>query len=129
MSGTLFDGDEASGWNPDKLDTCLQLLLADLDNGDDNETIAMPGVTSAYLYFGQFGAVFTAHTEDMNLLSINYLHAGEPKVSTNEHMHPFRSESQRFRNDRSYSQPPKRKGGVVFRHATSHTSHPPPFYF
>jgi len=32
------------------------------------------------LYFGMWGSVFCAHTEDMNLLSINYLHAGSPKV-------------------------------------------------
>merc|ERR1719401_1007878 len=39
----------------------------------------LPGVTSAYLYFGMWASTFCAHTEDMNLLSINYLHAGSPK--------------------------------------------------
>ena len=74
MEATLYDGEDASGWNVDKLDSCLQLLMSDRD--DD---VAVPGVTSAYLYFGMWGATFAAHTEDMNLLSINILHAGEPK--------------------------------------------------
>lgn len=39
----------------------------------------LPGVTTSYLYVGMWGSVFAAHTEDMNLLSINYLHAGAPK--------------------------------------------------
>jgi jumonji domain-containing protein 2 len=74
MEATLYEGEEASGWNVDKLDSCLQLLMSDRD--DD---VAVPGVTSAYLYFGMWAATFAAHTEDMNLLSINILHAGEPK--------------------------------------------------
>jgi jumonji domain-containing protein 2 len=32
------------------------------------------------LYAGCYAAVFCTHTEDTNLLSINYLHAGAPKV-------------------------------------------------
>jgi len=80
MEGTLFDGDEASGWNVDKLESCLALLEADYKNEDDiDEPFRLPGVTSAYLYFGMWASVFSAHTEDMNLLSINYLHAGAPK--------------------------------------------------
>jgi jumonji domain-containing protein 2 len=88
MEGTLFDGVEACGWNIDKLESCLQLLLADLNHRDiqdmkkdkfTEEDLRMPGVTSAYLYFGMWASVFCAHTEDMNLCSINYLHAGAPK--------------------------------------------------
>ncbi len=88
MEGTLFDGDEACGWNVDKLESCLQLLLADVNNTDlddmkrerlTEQDFRMPGVTSAYLYFGMWASVFCAHTEDMNLMSINYLHAGAPK--------------------------------------------------
>jgi hypothetical protein len=88
MEGSLFDGDDACGWNVDKLESCLQLLLADMNNKDleelnqdklKEEDFRMPGVTSAYLYFGMWASVFCAHTEDINLLSINYLHAGAPK--------------------------------------------------
>ena len=74
FEGSLYNGEDALGWNVNKLDTCLQLLMS-----DRNDNVALPGVTSAYLYFGMWGATFAAHTEDMNLLSINILHAGEPK--------------------------------------------------
>lgn len=57
----------AASWSLSKLDSCLQVLPP------------IPGVTSPYLYVGMWGSVFCAHTEDMNLLSINYLHAGSPK--------------------------------------------------
>mmetsp|Transcript_14204 Transcript_14204/g.20290 ORF Transcript_14204/g.20290 Transcript_14204/m.20290 type:complete len:794 (-) Transcript_14204:120-2501(-) len=80
MEGTLFDGAKACGWNVDKLDNCLELLRADTNpGGQDNSNFNLPGVTSAYLYIGMWASVFAAHTEDMNLLSINYLHAGAPK--------------------------------------------------
>ena len=83
MEGTLFDGDEACGWNVDRLESALALLGADMDDEGDVEpgepAGRLPGVTTAYLYFGMWGSVFSAHTEDMNLLSINYLHAGAPK--------------------------------------------------
>ena len=69
MEGSLFGDDPASGWNLGQLDSFLQLLGPNL-----------PGVTSPYLYMGMWGSVFAVHTEDMNLLSINYLHAGAPKV-------------------------------------------------
>lgn len=79
VSGSFFQGADACGWNVDKLDTCIQLLRVDLKDGEKDETYSLPGVTSAYLYFGMWASVFAAHTEDMNLLSINYLHAGSPK--------------------------------------------------
>mmetsp|Transcript_21363 Transcript_21363/g.43964 ORF Transcript_21363/g.43964 Transcript_21363/m.43964 type:complete len:863 (+) Transcript_21363:212-2800(+) len=80
MEGTLFKDAHAYGWNVDRLESCLQLLRADAKGGDrDDEVFHVPGVTSAYLYFGMWASVFAAHTEDMNLLSINYLHAGSPK--------------------------------------------------
>jgi len=69
MEGSLFGDDPASGWNLGQLDSFLQLLGPNL-----------PGVTSPYLYMGMWASVFGVHTEDMNLLSINYLHAGAPKV-------------------------------------------------
>jgi jumonji domain-containing protein 2 len=66
--GSFFGDDDASGWAVNKLDSCLHLLSN------------VPGVTTPYLYLGMWGACFAAHTEDINLLSINYLHAGAPKV-------------------------------------------------
>jgi len=67
MNGSLFR-DEASGWNLAELDNMIKLLPSNL-----------PGVTTAMLYFGMWRAMFAFHTEDMNLYSINYLHAGRPK--------------------------------------------------
>ena len=70
QEGTLFhDDDAATGWSLGHLDSCLHVLGG-----------RVPGVTSPYLYFGMWASVFCAHTEDMNLLSINYLHAGAPKI-------------------------------------------------
>lgn len=64
MEGTLFDGAEACGWNVDKLESCLALLEADYKDADQlSEDFKMPGVTSAYLYFGMWASVFSAHTE------------------------------------------------------------------
>jgi jumonji domain-containing protein 2 len=78
MEGTLFgEDDDCHGWNVSKLQSCLQLLLSDLP---DNHQGGIPGVTTPYLYFGMWASVFCAHREDMNLLSINYLHAGAPKI-------------------------------------------------
>ena len=94
--GSLFNEESASGWNVDRLDTCLQLLLSDGvgssssssssssgggggDTGKADEPLTLPGVTNAYLYVGMWGSVFAAHTEDCDLLSLNVLHAGEPK--------------------------------------------------
>ena len=78
MEGTLFHpAEDTIGWNVSKLSSCLQVLMT--DQSDDNKE-GIPGVTTPYLYFGMFASVFAAHTEDMNLLSINYLHAGAPKV-------------------------------------------------
>ena len=68
QEGTLFGDDQASGWSLGELDSCLHVLSR------------VPGVTTPYLYAGMWASVFCAHTEDMNLLSINYLHAGAPKI-------------------------------------------------
>lgn len=68
QEGSLFGNDPASGWNVGELDSCLHVLNR------------VPGVTTPYLYAGMWASVFCAHTEDMNLLSINYLHAGAPKI-------------------------------------------------
>jgi len=88
MEGSLFNGNKANGWSLESLDNCLQLLSADEEAGE------VPGVTTPYLYVGMWGSVFCAHTEDMNLLSINYLHAGAPKywyAITPEHAKRFES--------------------------------------
>jgi len=77
MDGTLFSKNDNCEWNLSKLKSCLQLLLIDQQ---DDKNDGIPGVTTPYLYFGMWASVFCAHTEDMNLLSINYLHAGAPKV-------------------------------------------------
>ncbi|KAL3933251.1 MAG: hypothetical protein SGBAC_010480 [Bacillariaceae sp.] len=77
MNGTLFGDDDCCGWNISKMRSCLQLLQAEQKDCQDD---GIPGVTTPYLYFGMWGSVFCTHTEDMNLLSINYLHAGSPKV-------------------------------------------------
>ena len=82
MEGTLFDGADACGWNVDRLESALALLGADMDEegaAPGEPAGRLPGVTTAYLYYGMWGSTFAAHTEDMNLLSINYLHAGAPK--------------------------------------------------
>jgi len=77
MDGTLFSKNDDCKWNLSKLQSCLQLLLMDQQ---DDRVGGIPGVTTPYLYFGMWASVFCAHTEDMHLLSINYLHAGAPKV-------------------------------------------------
>lgn len=65
--GTLFKSDEGGAWNVDKLDSIVNLL------GE------VPGVSKAYLYVGTWRSMFAYHVEDLDLYSINYLHAGEPK--------------------------------------------------
>ena len=57
-----------------KADSNVLVNDAKFDKG-----FCLPGVTNSYLYAGMWGSIFAAHTEDMNLLSINYLHAGAPK--------------------------------------------------
>jgi hypothetical protein len=69
MSGSLFDPD-MNIWNLNQLDTMLHRLMNERE---------LPGVLSAYLYFGMWRAFFGIHIEDMNLFSINYLHFGAPK--------------------------------------------------
>jgi len=64
--GSLFDA--GVPWNMDRLQTLLDLVPGDIG-----------GVTRPMLYFGQWKASFCVHVEDMNLSSINYIHAGHPK--------------------------------------------------
>merc|ERR1712137_709267 len=69
MKGSLFPP-ELYHWNVARLTE--QNLLQHLNTNVD-------GVNSSYLYFGMWKAMFSWHTEDMDLFSINYLHYGEPK--------------------------------------------------
>lgn len=59
-------------WNLRRLPDLLRCGPASLPDG-------MRGITSPFVYFGQWRTVFPMHTEDMDLLSINYLHSGAPK--------------------------------------------------
>ena len=60
MKGTFFGDDEACGWNIDRLETCIQLLMVDTEDGENDEAHCLPGVTSAYLYFGMWASAFAA---------------------------------------------------------------------
>lgn len=55
-------------WNLSKLNSILELVSSDIG-----------GVTTPFLYFGQWKSAFCWHVEDMNLHSINYLHFGKAK--------------------------------------------------
>jgi hypothetical protein len=59
-------------WNVSRLSSLLSRVLE--ENGAN-----IPGVTSAYLYFGMWRAFFAWQCEDMDLYSVNYLHFGEGK--------------------------------------------------
>ena len=67
MMGTLFD-DRTETWNLNKLPNLLDVLGTKI-----------PGVNTAYLYFGMWKATFAWHLEDVDLYSINYVHFGAPK--------------------------------------------------
>ena len=66
--GTLFPK-HVSSWNLARLPGLLSAATA----GE------VAGVTSSYLYVGMWKAFFAWHIEDMDLYSINYVHAGAPK--------------------------------------------------
>lgn len=67
MMGSLFD-DRTEIWNLNKLPNLLDVLGTKI-----------PGVNTAYLYFGMWKATFAWHLEDVDLYSINYVHFGAPK--------------------------------------------------
>ena len=60
-------------WNINKLDTILDYVIEDYG-------VRIEGVNTAFLYFGMWKSSFAWHTEDMDLYSIYYLHAGYPKT-------------------------------------------------
>ena len=71
-SGTLTEPG-VKEWNINGLATILDGMV-------DEYGVAIPGVNTAYLYFGMWKTSFAWHTEDMDLYSINYLHFGAPKL-------------------------------------------------
>ncbi|KAL6759071.1 JmjC domain, hydroxylase-domain-containing protein [Haematococcus lacustris] len=67
---SFFDKSLPYGWNLRNLGD----LLKHKDVPD------IPGVTTPMTYFGMWRSFFSWHKEDADLLSINYLHFGAPKV-------------------------------------------------
>ena len=68
VPGSLWDPPRAGrangavdGWNPARLDSLLSRALA-------GAGAAIPGVSTAYLYFGMWRSIFAWHTEDMDLV-------------------------------------------------------------
>ena len=68
VEGSCFD--EGVPWNLKEIDSTLKVGLR-------NQKIS--GVTTPYLYVGSWRSMFGWHKEDMDLYSINYVHAGHPK--------------------------------------------------
>lgn len=52
-------------WNPGRLDSLLSRTLRKHD-------AEIPGVSTAYLYFGMWRSIFAWHTEDMDLASVSF---------------------------------------------------------
>ena len=71
IPGTLTDP-SVREWNINNLNTILDTVPREYG-------VHIPGVNTAYLYFGMWKTSFAWHTEDMDLYSINYLHFGAPK--------------------------------------------------
>lgn len=72
IPGSLTDAN-LDEWNINHLRTILDTLV-------DEYGVSIPGVNTAYLYFGMWKTSFAWHTEDMDLYSINYLHFGASKT-------------------------------------------------
>lgn len=72
---------EVTEWNIN----CLPSILDNLREHGIN----IPGVNTAYLYFGMWKTMFAWHTEDMDLYSINYLHFGSPKAWYDNVIQPY----------------------------------------
>ena len=72
IPGSLTDAG-LEEWNINHLRTILDTLV-------DEYGVSIPGVNTAYLYFGMWKTSFAWHTEDMDLYSINYLHFGASKA-------------------------------------------------
>eukprot|EP01083_Nonionella_stella_P028493 78466_1 len=61
--------DPGSAWNP-----------GDMENWLDALPHNAAGITTTYIYFGEFLTSFPWHIEDAKLFSVNYLHFGAPKM-------------------------------------------------
>mmetsp|Transcript_18452 Transcript_18452/g.39647 ORF Transcript_18452/g.39647 Transcript_18452/m.39647 type:complete len:650 (+) Transcript_18452:443-2392(+) len=67
---SFFDEKLPYGWNLRNLGDLLKT----------RDVPSVPGVTTPMTYFGMWRSFFGWHKEDADLLSINYLHFGAPKV-------------------------------------------------
>ena len=75
IPGSIFGmmgDDNASDWSLRKLPNLLRQL-------PESTQKRMVGITTPMIYAGMFGTVFSWHTEDQSLSSLNYLHTGAPK--------------------------------------------------
>lgn len=69
--GSLFDETQTS-FNLNNLNTFFDAVCR-------TNQYEWAGVNSPYVYYGHWRSHFPAHTEDMDLYSINYLHYGAIK--------------------------------------------------
>jgi jumonji domain-containing protein 2 len=98
MNASLFQ-DAVIPWNLGKLDTLLNRVSENI-----------PGVTNPYLYIGNYPTLFPWHVEDLDLLSVNYIHFGSPKkwwVVPEKHFQKFKSRSLELANRNNFSIPCK----------------------
>lgn len=70
---TFFDP-LCPSWNIGNMQSIRGSLLNKMQTGK------IPGIHKPFAYYGSYGSSFAWHTEDSDLLAINYLHFGEPKV-------------------------------------------------
>ena len=67
---SMFDQRVPWGWNLRKIDCLLK----------EYKVPKITGVTSPMTYFGTWRSFFGWHKEDCDLMSVNYLHFGAPKI-------------------------------------------------
>jgi hypothetical protein len=73
MEGSAFEQQAQVPWN-------LQTLPEDESSALRHLQHAIPGINSPMLYHGMVFSTFCWHVEDVYLHSINYHHAGAPKI-------------------------------------------------
>jgi JmjC domain, hydroxylase len=73
MEGSAFDASSTAPWDLRSLPENSGSVLRHVQH-------AIPGVTCPMLYHGMICSTFCWHIEDLNLHSVNYHHAGAPKV-------------------------------------------------